>query len=348
MDKYVTSTVVPDFNSVPGRAELSRNIWNAIQKARGSTLCVYGPQGSGKTYILEKILGKNYTENFVMEKSRSHTHTVVDNPTSDVIMFLKTHGSFSLGTTIIVCDNIKKVDFCDCIEVPCFTEAQLNAVFPGHPDAARKCLGNMWNFEFYKQFSDSKDQFWTPRDYVKRIMSVRLDSYIKSTVEEHGHTLGMIHENYTDSPGLTLDECDDIIDSISLADVYDDLLYTQDWNYCKFFQIEGIARPATVIAGRHTGELRPGSCWTKMNNHKMRMSRLKRFKPLCHQKLILILDQLMKDPTNNPYNLESCDVDTINHLKMTNKFRPAEVARLKKFLSSSRATASQAKHKQTK
>ena len=30
MDKFVTSTIIPDFNIIPGRAELARNIWNSI------------------------------------------------------------------------------------------------------------------------------------------------------------------------------------------------------------------------------------------------------------------------------------------------------------------------------
>ena len=340
MDRFVTTTIVPDFNSIPGRADLAKNIWNGIQDAKGRCICVYGRQGCGKTFLINRILGDQYSEHTKPEKVASHTHVVVENPSNDVVEFLNIQGSFSLGTTIIICENLKKIDFCDCFEVPCFTEDQINQLFPGHQHAARMCEGNMWNFEFYKQFTDKKDTFWTPRDYVYNILSKKHESYIKSSVEEHGHTLGMIHENYTDTRGITLDECSDITDSMSLADMYDTLIYTSDWNYCKFFQVEGIARPAAIIDGRFDRpDIRPGSCWTKMNNHKMRMNKLKRFKPLCHDKLVFMLDRLMANPRDNHYRLEPCDVDSINHLKIKNKFKPSEISRLKKSLASYHANA---------
>jgi hypothetical protein len=343
MDKYVSSTFIPDFNLILGRTELARNIWNCIQDSKGCTMCIYGPPGCGKTYIIKKLLGNLFVETDTPLVSSSTTPVVIKNPTGDIIEFLKTNGSYCSGTTIIICENIKKIDFCNCFEVPYLTEDEINKWFSGYPDAARMCEGNMWNFEFYKQFKDPKDKFWTPKDYVYRIMTTKQESYIKSSVDEHGHTFGMIHENYNDTRGITIDECVDIIDSISLADMYDTLIYKQDWEYCKFFQIEGIARPATIINGRFNhSSLRPGSCWTKMNNQKMRASKLKRFKPVYHKKLILILDNLMKSgPSKNFYEFTPADVDVVNHLNIINKFKPSEILRLKKSLSSYHATSLQ-------
>ena len=173
-------------------------------------------------------------------------------------------------------------------------------------------------------------------------MTTKKELYIKESIDEYGHTFGMLHENYHDTRGLDIHDCVDISDSMSLADVYDTMIYTDSWEYCAFFQVEGIARPATVIGGRfQRSTLRPGSCWTKMNNQKMRASCLKRFKPVCHEKLIMMLDNLMKTRgQENPYNLTTADVDTINHLKMTQKYKPSEILRLKKTLSSSHATSS--------
>lgn len=343
MDKYVSSTYVPDFNSITGRTEIARNIWNAIKTSKGSTICVYGAQGCGKTYILQKILGDDYREYELerLEKTRSHSTLVVENPTNEIIEFLKVNGSFNSGTTVIVCDNIKKIDFCNCFEVSTFTLEEMNRLFPGYPEESRMSQGNMWNFEFYKQFKDRKDVFRTPKEYVQDILTTLQDSYISSSLEEHGHTVGMIHENFVDTRNLTIEECSEIMESLSIADIYDTMIYTVDWEYCQYFQVEGIARPATIIGGRYKkSTLRPGSCWTKANNQKMRMSKLKRFKPVCTEKLIMILDNLMKQgPQNNFYELTTQDVDVINHLKLSGKFKPSEVSRLKKSLSSYRATS---------
>lgn len=72
----------------------------------------------------------------------------------------------------------------------------------------------------------------------------------------------------------------------------------------------------------------------------MRMSKLKKFKPVYTEKLIMILDNLMKTgPSENFYNLTTQEVDVINHLKLSGKFKPSEVSRLKKSLSAYRATS---------
>lgn len=335
MDRYTVVTRVPDFNSIPGRARLARNIWDSIQ--RGGTICVYGKHGCGKTFLLQKILGNNYFEYDSINKSDTHSHVVVENITNEILDTVKTNGSLTQGTTIFVCEDVKKIDFCNCFEVPVFTEEELNTLFPGHPRAARLCEGNMWNFEFYKQFSDQKDVFMTPKDYVTRIMSQTQESYIKSSVEEHGHTWGMIHENYQDSRGITMDECADIGECMSLTDIIDQRMYENDWGLFEFFQVAGIATPAYIINGRHRGTIRPGSSWTKMNNQKMRASKLRKFKPVHHEKLNVLLDVMMKSESPEDiardYNITSGDIDVLNHLKIHKKFKPSEVARLKKRIS---------------
>ena len=350
MDKYVTTTVIPDFNSIPGRKEISEQIWKCIQSSNGNTVCIYGPPGCGKTFIVKQLLKDSYVElePEKIVKTNSTSASVIRNPQTDIIEFLKINGSINSGTTIIICENIKRIDFCNCFEIPYLTETEINTLFPGYPDAARLCEGNMWNFEFYKQFTDRKDKFWTPKDYVYNIMTTHQDSYIKDSIDEHGHTFGMLHENYLDTRGLTIEESADIIESMSLADIYDTLIYTQNWEYCNFFQIEGIARPANTIQGRFgKSTLRPGSCWTKTNNQKMRESKLKKFKPVHHDKLIRILENLMiSGPQDNFYELTTSDIDVINHLKMSGKFKPSEILRLKKAVTSYHATSSPEEHKQ--
>ena len=339
MDKFTRVIKIPDFNSIPGRSELARNIWNAIQTR--CCLCIYGKSGCGKTFIIKKILGEDYYDS---EKiSDTFSHAVIENPSNEIIEKIKLHGSLTNGSTIIVCEDIKKIDFCNCIEIPTFTYEQLVELFPGYEEEAKMCQGNMWNFEFYKQFRDKKDIFMTPKEYVKHIMSTPLESYIKNSVEEHGHTWGMIHENYVDTRGLTVDEMDKIADCMSLADIYDQKIYETEWDYCKYFQIMGIATPSQIIHGRHNKVIRPGSSWTKLNNQKMRENKLKKFRDFDHYKYILILKFLMThaDPCEfaNMYDITPQDVDVINHLMLSGKFKPSEVSRLKKKLIACRATS---------
>ena len=334
MDRYTRITRVPDFNSIVGRAEVARNIWNAIQTR--CCLCIYGKPGCGKTYILRNLLGQDYFE-FDETSDTSH-HVVVEEPSNDIIERIKSGGPLTRGSTILVCSDLKRIDFCDCIEIPQFTETQLNTLFPGYPREAKMCGGNMWNFEFYKQFHDKKDTFMNPKEYVQYILSTARDTYIKSSIEEHGHTWGMIHENYPDTRNLTMDECGDIAECMSLADVYDQKIYESDWDLCRYFQITGIALPAYIIRGRYDKSLRPGSSWTKMNNQKMRSNKLKKFGDFDTNKYILILKTLMTHP--NPrefaklYTITPHDIDVLNHLLLGSKFKPQEITRLKKKVTS--------------
>jgi hypothetical protein len=288
-------------------------------------------------------LGDRYFETTI--PSDTNCHAVVENPTGEIIEFLKTHGPLTQGSTVIVAEDIKNIDFCNCIEVPLMTEEQLNLYFPGHPEAARKCEGNMWNFEFYKQFSHTKDKFLTPKDYIKEILTTPQGSYITNSCEEHGQTWGLVHENYPTIPGLTTEDCSLIAESLSQADVYDQKIYETEWDFCRYFQIAGIAYPATVVRGRADPniQLRPGSAWTKVNNQKMRENRLKKFHTRDYEKFLHMLYHFSPRVWRD-YNLTPQDIDTLNHLLLDNKLKPSAVLRLKKELSAYDKTLGKEQH----
>ena len=91
--------------------------------------------------------------------------------------------------------------------------------------------------------------------------------------------------------------------------------------------------------------LRSGSAWTKFGNYKMRhlkymsMSKRSNYKldidTVMLIKLYCQTDKQKALEIFREYNLNSSDLDVINHLAIINKLKPKEVQSLKKFLKES-------------
>ncbi len=347
MDKFVNIKSNPDFFYVRGRQDIAKSLWEIVNSKK--TICVYGKPGVGKSYLVKKVLGdgrleidqntlksKLLTQNFLEKVKYSNSNILIDDFDPDLPgskEIAENTNSLSKGATVIICDSVQKINFSDCLEIPAFNEDEINVLWPGHPEASRRCNGNLHNFNFYKQFSYDKDTFRNPKDIINDLLTKKQSTYITDSLEEHGHSMSVVHENYTDAK-IDIHEMVNIAEGVSMADIYDTEIYKTNWEFIKYFQVSGIAVPCYYINGSlKTKNIRAGSCWSKHNNMKMRHGKIRKFK-LDINTLVCILDFIKNDPKLAlHYDIQPSDIDVLNHLRLRQKFKASEVQSLKKRIS---------------
>lgn len=348
----------------------------AVGRQNVPVVCVHGGCGVGKTFLVDAAL--EYANVFevhsdylrsraatvdVLEKLKlSGAHVLFDDFETDSIGFrevmerVNAGVRLSKGTTIFVSRSAAKFDKVPCLEVGRLSVNDLTRMGRERcPDkslvavtaAAKKSRGNVQNFLMYLEFSDRKDIFKTPKDFVHDLVcgDVRWPedpwTHLCEPTVEHGYSWGIIHENYLDAPAMDAPgACAEIADWMSYADVIDTRIYEGDWEMSKMFSMHGIVMPAIRIDHTLTKDtMRPGSAWTKYSNYKMRMYKLR---TMTNRKLPIKID-LDYIQTFQAYNLhqpsvdllriyglESADLDVMNHLCIKTKLKPKQLTKLKK------------------
>jgi hypothetical protein len=372
MDQFITivKQKVPD---IPGRENICKTINSYLTDK--ATICIYGGSGVGKTYTISAILkgervievtndtikSKEASLSFIEMVKDSFSNILFDDIDMDsigwreIVTAISNNGRLSRGSTIIVCKNIHKIDFCDCIKMEKLDDKHILDIGKTfYPNASNEkietslelCEGNIRNFFYYIEGSDQKDIFITPKEFIHDILTksdTDASDYIGYSVDDHGYSWGIVHENYISAKGID-DNFHEIAEEMSLADQYDNILYNGNWDLTPYFCIHGIIKPAIMVNKQIYREtLRPGSSWTKFNNHKMRLSRLR---DICNRTpyynitkdtLMLLKDMCIKDidkaiPTLIEYNIQPQDMDIINHLAILTKIKPRALQNVKKKL----------------
>lgn len=359
MDKFIIrETKKTDEKLLIGREEIVSKLKLSIDN--NETVCLYGESGTGKTFLVESILNKNFIEipenvlkskqlinDFLEKLKNSNSHVVLDNfdlslPGSKEILELQkiTSGCFIIiSLTPIVCDHIK------LIRLENFTINQLvnlgkikfsHKSLPKIVESAKKSRGNIRNFLTSLDFSDYKDIFKTPKQFVYDLVcndvkypeTASLDCL--GRIQEHGYSWGIIHENYLDSPNFD----SEIAEWMSTADILDSIIYNNNWNILNYFNLHAIIMPAIRIGHSLVStSMRPGSSWTKFSNFKMRQSRFKSMRiPRESVELHQMYLQAGDISRFLHYNLKSTDIDTINHLCVKNKLKQKNIMKLKKLI----------------
>lgn len=352
MDAYVTikQQKNPD---VFGRSGVVKTIMEYIHS--GETLCIYGPAGVGKSHVVNSLIKGVELVNGVDLNllSTSCSHVIVDNLDTESCLWkeVTSRQKLSKGCTIIVTNTIKNIDFCDCLELEPLTESQqMELVSKKYPsvcdrafvlDCIKRANGNLRNLFSYIEKSDDKDIFLSPKDYIHKILTEPdVIPAIGECLDDCGYCWGVVHENYTDAKNVNYL---DIIEDLSIADVYDSFVYNGNWELLGFFCHHGIVKPALEIGGTlHKECLRPGSAWTKFNNYKMRTSKMNDIKNRSGEKidvdtLLLLRTLCIHDPdraveTMAHYGMTPQDVDIINHIALKTKIKPKAVQTIKKKL----------------
>jgi hypothetical protein len=324
--------------------------------AERKNVFICGPNGVGKTFILKKALeGTNHVELqsehlrskslFLQFIKPSHKHVFIDEYESDfkpIIEQVSDGDRVSRGSLIVTSTNMCMYPNFETVFVPRHgPEVLMTLVEDRGPivyGAALRSRGNIRNFFTYLQGYDDIDTFNSPKTFIADILTDPSSRVIHDSVCEHGHVWDIFQENYLDSVGTDILRASE---AFSLADTYDACIYSNgDWNPMPYFVLCAITVPQASLGEPLVREkIRPGSCWTKMNNYRMRKQK---FNILCKKaRLGLGIEELclMKAYAENgdlshliSYGITSQDFDVINHLSIGKGLKSRDVTRVKKAL----------------
>jgi hypothetical protein len=119
-------------------------------------------------------------------------------------------------------------------------------------------------------------------------------------------------------------------DSLSTADLFDSLIYSQKtWDVVPFFINSACFIPSLYIRPHMFTKLRPGSMWTKFSNMSMKQIRLKRLNKKIDDLRLIVLKANAGDPLTEI--TQTYDLDTINQLSLDVKIKPKIMNGLKKI-----------------
>lgn len=320
--------------------------------APGTITCVHGRTGIGKTYYVYKELpgavsvdhevlkSRQGTLDFIERLALTNAPVIIDNweSVSDLVGVREISGPLSLGPTVIISRDPVDIPGIVLYAMPIMTVDQLVALGgEASRSLAETCRGDVRSFlTRLKYGSDDQDIFETPREFVEKLLTCRHPTdYLQKTVHEHGYTWAMIQENYIDTKGLTLDDAARLTESLSLASVYDTVIYRENaWDTLfPYFIMAACVTPCMIIGARlSTKKLRAGSIWTKFQNACMRAKKISST-GLSHESLSVVRVyvehaqfQILKE-----YRLDPSAIDVLNHIGLT-KLRPRLVDQAKKFL----------------
>lgn len=325
--------------------------------SQGHNVFVCGPTGCGKSFVVDTILNHSNTielHSELFQKKSSFMNLIGD--TSYHILIdgydPSIHGhkqiidkiserneKITRGSVIVTSSSIHMLPNFKLIIIPKRTPDTIFSLECDNPRArlaAEKCNGNIRNFYDYLNFSDDKDVFKTSKDIVIDILCRTGGTFdVSQTVHEHGHVCDVIHGNYLSCANSNVHQ---IIESLSIADIYDTVMYKGDWNYMPYYITAGMAVPKFNIGEPMKPEkVQPGSTWTKYGNFKMRYNKLKSIQARHTTKLgpdeLSLLRTYAINGNLDPlieYKLTPLDFDIMNHLAVGNKLKATEVAKVKK------------------
>ena len=205
-------------------------------------------------------------------------------------------------------------------------------------EAAVRSQGNSRNFFTYLEGYDEMDEFKTPKEFIADVLSDPGPIKILDNIAEHGPMLDIFQENYIDLKGVDLIKS---TVSFSDADVYDTYIYQSgNWNLMPYFVLHALTLPKSALGEPlNKDKIRPGSCWTKLGNYKMRKQK---FSEICKksrmglgvEELCLLKSYAEKGDLEPllEYKITPQDFDVINHLAVGNGLKSKDVTRVKKAL----------------
>jgi hypothetical protein len=190
-----------------------------------------------------------------------------------------------------------------------------------------KARGNMTSVRMdLENFGSQRDNFETAKEYLQGLLkdprpSLNLNKYLT----EHGHTFGIIQENYIykDAP---IELLADIANDFSVANLIDVKMYSDvSWDLMPFFNLHACILPASKLPEDLSLD-RPASVWTKYSNMCMKMNRFKKLNVALDDISLWILKANSGDPLTR---FDSYDIDSLNQLgigtrinqKITNKLK---------------------------
>ena len=318
---------------------------------------IYGACGTGKTYIREHVMdiGNSIELGVELLRSKSIFSELIKH--SDKHLFIEDYEPDSLvlkaavervsdgdritdGSLVVVSTHMCMYPNFEMIHVPRHTPEDMVPLDRGryNEECAVRSRGNIRDYFHYLEGCDDKDIFESPKDIILRLLCESDYTLTARKLNEHGHMWSIFQENYLDSKDADYWH---IANSFSDADIIDTAIYTTeyDWDVMSYFANVAMHIPrAHMRSPLKAATVRPGACWTKHGNFKMRHRKLRDIKLRNTQISIEALCLLQKyaglgyiDKIEH-YNLTPQDFDTINHLCITSKLKARDVNAIKKKL----------------
>lgn len=325
-----------------------------VQERKNVFIC--GASGVGKTYVLKSVLNDYNSVEVEKEHLRSKSlfltfiktspkHTYIDDYDSDfksLIEKVSDGDRVSRGAFVVTSTNMCMFPNFETIFIPKHKPEQILTLIDDKStvaeNAAIRCNGNIRDFFTYLDGYDEKDIFKSPKEYIKDILSDPTPIGIPHSIHEHGHVWDIFQENFLDSKGVNIVPT---VNAFSEADVYDTHMYTSgDWYLMPYFTLNAIIIPK-LNQGKplERDKIRPGSCWTKYGNFKMRNQKYKEIQKryghnLCIEDLCLIKNYAENGDLRPmiAYGLTPQDFDVMNHLAVGSKLKQRDVSKVKKAL----------------
>lgn len=325
-----------------------------IRERKNVFIC--GALGVGKTYILKAVLeGLNHVEllpEHLKSKSLflpfikpSTKHVFIDDydPIFKPIIESVADGDrLSRGSLLVTTTSMCMYPNFETVFIPKHKPEVLKTltdkVGPEVESAAIRAQGNIRNFFTYLEGYDEMDDFESPKDFIAGVLSDSGPIEIYDSISEHGHIWDIFQENYLDSEGIDIIRASH---SFSEADMYDTHMYSQgEWNLMPYFVLHALTIPkASLGQPLVRDKIRPGSCWTKFGNYKMRKQKYEEIKKKSRMGLgteeLCLLKKYAEKGDLEPlleYGITPQDFDVINHLAVGNGLKSRDVTRVKKAL----------------
>jgi hypothetical protein len=181
-------------------------------------------------------------------------------------------------------------------------------------NAAIRSQGNIRNFFTYLDGYDEMDDFKTPKEFIADVLTD------------------------TSPLGVNLLAC---TNAFSTADVFDTHMYqTGNWHLMPYFVLHALTVPKVALGEPlDRDKIRPGSCWTKLGNYKMRKQKFSEISKKSRMGLgveeLCLLKKYAENGDLEPlleYKITPQDFDVINHLAVGNGLKSKDVTRVKKAL----------------
>lgn len=305
---------------------------------------VWGPTGVGKTYTIKKLFPdfveidpnilktKQGTIDFLERVVNSTSHVIIDDYESleDLIGLREIEGPVSNGTLIIIGQSSTNIPagkpFVYQFPIQSPADIMRLAEGPMVADMAVQCKGDLRKFFGSLTFkTDERDVFMSARQVIHSLIHIdgvkRPCELIGEYLDEHGNMMGLIQENYVHVDGVDMVA---VTECLSVADIIDSELYDGHWDNMCYFYNQAIITPAFHI-GHSLEDIKTASMWTKHLNMLMRDKKIRSMNNrICHVKVDHDSLGLVAKYANNDvehakrllveYNLESADLDVINHL----------------------------------
>jgi len=322
----------------------------------GKNVFICGSCGVGKTYVLNQVLNDINSVEIQKEhlSSKSHFLTFIrntprhayiedyDTDFKSIIEQVSDGGKLTRGSLVVTSINMCMYPNFEIIFIPKHKPEKLLMLVEDKSDraiiASKMADGSIREFFSYIDGHGIKDTFKTPKEFIADILCNDDPLQIYERMEEHGHVWDVFQENYLDSVGINICRA---AHSFSDADIFDTYIYMLgNWDLVKYFCLQSIVIPKTALGKKlNRDKIRPGSCWTKFGNYKMR---LKKFVEIQRKTNVdITIDQLclIKKYAENgniekmmEYDLSPQDFDVMNHLSVGNKLKQRDVTRVKKAL----------------